>query len=66
MNDLYASRTIARDSQLLLKKAEQDLLETVWDRNQSQLTNSGYSEMGLSCRICTMGPCRNDPFGEGP
>jgi carbon-monoxide dehydrogenase catalytic subunit len=22
--------------------------------------------MGLSCRICVMGPCRVDPFGEGP
>ena len=22
--------------------------------------------MGLSCRICIMGPCRVDPFGEGP
>jgi carbon-monoxide dehydrogenase catalytic subunit len=22
--------------------------------------------MGLSCRICNMGPCRVDPFGEGP
>jgi carbon-monoxide dehydrogenase catalytic subunit len=22
--------------------------------------------MGLSCRICVMGPCRIDPFGQGP
>ena len=22
--------------------------------------------MGLSCRVCNMGPCRVDPFGEGP
>ncbi len=22
--------------------------------------------MGLSCRICIMGPCRIDPFGDGP
>jgi len=66
MNDLYASRTITRDGQLLLKKAEQDQLETVWDRYQNQLPNCGYCEMGLSCRICTMGPCRIDPFGEGP
>jgi len=66
MKDLHADRTITRDGQLLLKKAEQDQVETVWDRYQSQLPNCGYCEMGLSCRICTMGPCRIDPFGEGP
>jgi len=66
MKDSYADRTITLDGQLLLKKAEQDQLETVWDRYQSQLPNCGYCEMGLSCRICTMGPCRIDPFGEGP
>lgn len=66
MKDTYADRTITQDGQLLLKKAEQDQLETVWDRYQSQLPNCGYCEMGLSCRICVMGPCRIDPFGEGP
>lgn len=66
MKESYADLTITQDGQLLLKKAEQDQLETVWDRYQSQLPNCGYCEMGLSCRICTMGPCRIDPFGEGP
>lgn len=66
MKDSSADRTITRDGQLLLQKAQQDRLETVWDRYQSQLPNCGYCEMGLSCRICTMGPCRIDPFGEGP
>jgi carbon-monoxide dehydrogenase catalytic subunit len=59
-------RTITRDGQLLLKKAEKDGIETVWDRFESQQPNCGYCEMGLSCRICIMGPCRIDPFGEGP
>jgi len=49
-----------------LKKAEKDQIETVWDRYKNQLPQCGYCEMGLSCRICVMGPCRIDPFGEGP
>jgi len=59
-------RTIAEDSRLLLKKAEKDGIETVWDRFEAQQPSCGYCEMGLSCRICVMGPCRIDPFGEGP
>jgi len=66
MNDTYAGRTITRDGQLLLEKAEKDRVETVWDRFENQLPQCGYCEMGLSCRICVMGPCRIDPFGEGP
>ncbi len=62
----YKDRTICEDGQLMLKKAEKDMLETVWDRYEAQLPQCGYCEMGLSCRICNMGPCRVDPFGEGP
>jgi carbon-monoxide dehydrogenase catalytic subunit len=66
MNDKYSSSTITEDGRLLLKKMERDGVESVWDRFQAQLPNCGYCEMGLSCRICVMGPCRIDPFGEGP
>ncbi len=58
--------TITEDGQLLLKKAENDQIETVWDRYRAQLPQCGYCELGLSCRNCVMGPCRVDPFGEGP
>jgi carbon-monoxide dehydrogenase catalytic subunit len=58
--------TITEDGRLLLKKAERDQVETVWDRYAAQQPNCGYCEMGLSCRICIMGPCRIDPFGDGP
>ena len=57
---------MTRDGQLLLEKAQKDQVETVWDRFENQLPQCGYCEMGLSCRICVMGPCRIDPFGEGP
>ena len=66
MNDKYSISTITEDGRLLLKKMEREGVESVWDRFQAQLPNCGYCEMGLSCRICVMGPCRIDPFGEGP
>jgi carbon-monoxide dehydrogenase catalytic subunit len=63
---MYKDRTITEDGQLLLRKAEIDQIETVWDRYQTQQPQCGFCEMGLSCRVCAMGPCRIDPFGEGP
>ncbi len=66
MDKRYEERSIAQDSRLLLKKADRDGVETVWDRFEHQQPQCGYCEMGLSCRICVMGPCRIDPFGEGP
>ena len=62
----YEALTITQDGQLMLAKAQRDGVETVWERHQAQLPQCGYCEMGLSCRICSMGPCRIDPFGEGP
>jgi carbon-monoxide dehydrogenase catalytic subunit len=66
MSSKYEGHTITKDGQLLLQKMEQDQVETVWDRLATQDPQCGYCEMGLSCRICAMGPCRVDPFGEGP
>jgi carbon-monoxide dehydrogenase catalytic subunit len=66
MNKTYSNETIAQDSQLLLKKMEGDQVPTVWDRHQAQQPHCGFCEMGLSCRNCVMGPCRIDPFGDGP
>ena len=65
-DDRFKSYSIAEDAQLLLKKADQDQIETVWERHEAQQPQCGYCEMGLSCRICVMGPCRIDPFGDGP
>ncbi|HQN19277.1 MAG TPA: anaerobic carbon-monoxide dehydrogenase catalytic subunit [Syntrophobacteraceae bacterium] len=62
----YSQYSIVPDTRLLLEKAAQDQVETVWDRFQTQQPQCGFCEMGLSCRICMMGPCRIDPFGEGP
>jgi carbon-monoxide dehydrogenase catalytic subunit len=62
----FSKLTTTKDGQLLLEKAAHDQVETVWERFEAQQPHCGFCEMGLSCRICAMGPCRIDPFGEGP
>ena len=66
MDQKFEDFTITKDGQLLLAKAEKDQVETVWERHRAQQPQCGYCDLGLSCRICVMGPCRVDPFGEGP
>ncbi|MBN1998846.1 anaerobic carbon-monoxide dehydrogenase catalytic subunit [candidate division KSB1 bacterium] len=48
----------------LLKKSNG--ASTVWQRAEAMLPQCGFGELGVCCRICFMGPCRIDPFGEGP
>ncbi len=66
MFDPKDNLTITQDGDLLFAKAVQDGIKTVWDRHEAQQPQCGFCDMGLSCRICIMGPCRVDPFGEGP
>ena len=58
--------TIHEDAQQMIDRARQEGIETVWDRLEAQEPQCGYCALGLSCRNCAMGPCRIDPFGEGP
>jgi len=58
--------TIRPEMVRMLEKAREDGVETVFDRKRAQEPHCGFCELGLSCHICTMGPCRIDPFGEGP
>lgn len=44
---------------------ENTKIETVWDRSEQQEPRCGFGELGICCRMCHMGPCRIDPFGEG-
>jgi anaerobic carbon-monoxide dehydrogenase catalytic subunit len=41
-------------------------LEMVWDRFEAQQPQCGFGSLGLCCTVCNMGPCRIDPFGQGP
>jgi carbon-monoxide dehydrogenase catalytic subunit len=69
MNPKSLSETpvsIQLDTIALKEKARQEGLETIWERLAAQQPECGFCQLGLSCRICVMGPCRIDPFGEGP
>jgi carbon-monoxide dehydrogenase catalytic subunit len=50
----------------MIKKAKSDDVETVWDRLAAQEPQCGFGQLGICCRNCNMGPCRIDPFGDGP
>ncbi|MEJ2633876.1 MAG: anaerobic carbon-monoxide dehydrogenase catalytic subunit [Calditrichia bacterium] len=50
----------------MIKKAAHDGVETVWDRLEKQTPQCGYGLTGFCCKNCMMGPCRLDPFGDGP
>ena len=41
-------------------------IDTCFDRYVAQQPQCGFGSAGLCCRICGMGPCRIDPFGNGP
>jgi carbon-monoxide dehydrogenase catalytic subunit len=59
-------RTIDKAAQEMLKKSEAEGVKTAWDRLEEMEPQCGFGELGICCRICNMGPCRIDPFGEGP
>ena len=58
--------SINNDAREMLVRAREEGIETVWDRLAAQEPQCGYCSLGVSCRNCAMGPCRVDPFGEGP
>jgi anaerobic carbon-monoxide dehydrogenase catalytic subunit len=59
-------RSIDPASQEMLSVSSRAGMETAWDRFDKQQPQCGFGELGLCCRNCNMGPCRIDPFGEGP
>jgi carbon-monoxide dehydrogenase catalytic subunit len=64
--DGIARLTMPEDAQQMLGLAREAGIETVWDRLAAQEPQCGYCALGLSCRNCSMGPCRIDPFGQAP
>lgn len=60
------SLTINKDARAMIARAREEGIDTVWDRLAAQQPQCGYCALGVSCRNCAMGPCRVDPFGEGP
>ncbi len=63
---LPTERSTSPDSVEMLGVAQKLGVEVVWDRYLAQLPQCGFGETGLCCRHCLQGPCRIDPFGNGP
>ena len=60
MFDPKTDVSVTDDGPKLLKKACENNIETVWQRHEAQQPQCGFCDMGLSCKICIMGPCRHD------
>ncbi len=58
--------TIDLAAREMLDKAQEDNVQTVWDRAAAQRPQCGFGLLGVCCKNCVQGPCRIDPFGEGP
>lgn len=50
----------------MIKYAAEQNLPLAWDRFEAMQPQCGFGTLGICCRNCTMGPCRIDPFGNGP
>lgn len=50
--------TIWDDAKMMIRKAQKDGVETVWDRLEQQEPHCPFCEKGLTCKKCVMGPCR--------
>lgn len=59
-------RSVDPAAKKLLQRAAENKEQLSWDRWEQQQPHCGFGELGLCCRLCNMGPCRVDPFGEGP
>ena len=63
---MFEDRSTSPDSIEMLGVAQKLGVELAWDRYAAQLPQCGFGETGLCCRHCLQGPCRIDPFGNGP
>lgn len=52
-------------TQEMLKVAQEQNIQTVWERSELQEPHCGFGVLGICCKNCNLGPCRIDPFGEG-
>jgi len=50
--------TLWDDAKQMLRKAQKEGVETVWDRLEQQSPHCQFCEKGLTCQKCVMGPCR--------
>jgi carbon-monoxide dehydrogenase catalytic subunit len=55
-----------RASREMLQKAVREQIDTVFDRYEMMQPQCGFGQLGVCCKVCNMGPCRLDPFGDEP
>ncbi|MEA2061932.1 MAG: anaerobic carbon-monoxide dehydrogenase catalytic subunit [Thermodesulfobacteriota bacterium] len=66
IKEIVKHRTSDESAGSALEAAMKQGIETAWDRLEKQQPQCGFGEMGICCNRCTMGPCRIDPFNNGP
>jgi carbon-monoxide dehydrogenase catalytic subunit len=59
-------RSSDKAAQQILNRMHEHGLQSAWDRLEQQQPQCGFGRLGICCRHCSMGPCRVDPFGDGP
>jgi carbon-monoxide dehydrogenase catalytic subunit len=59
-------RSSDKASQEMLDLMADAGLENAWERFEQQQPQCGFGRLGICCRNCSMGPCRVDPFEDGP
>jgi len=59
-------RSSDKAAQEMLEYMHEEGIENAWDRFEQQEPQCGFGKLGICCRNCAMGPCRIDPFGDGP
>jgi carbon-monoxide dehydrogenase catalytic subunit len=59
-------RSSDKAAQEMLKRMQEAGIENAWDRFEEQQPQCGFGKLGICCRNCSMGPCRIDPFEDGP
>ncbi len=62
----FPTKTLDKAVVDMIAKAEDEEVPTVWDRLEAMEPQCGFGDTGLCCRHCLQGPCRIDPFGDGP
>jgi len=60
------ARSAEKASQQMIDHAAEQNITTAWDRYDAMQPQCGFGSLGICCRICSMGPCRIDPFDDGP
>jgi carbon-monoxide dehydrogenase catalytic subunit/CO dehydrogenase/CO-methylating acetyl-CoA synthase complex beta subunit len=59
-------KTCDEGAKQAIATAEQNGIETIWDRYIAMQPQCGFGELGVCCNNCLQGPCRINPFRGRP